>query len=424
MMIPSIDIQNGEVVQLVGGRERALAAGAPAQWARRFGRVGLTAVVDLDAACGTGDNAALIEPLLRLAPCTVGGGIRDVATARRWLDRGAERVVIGTAATPELLAELPSERVIVALDTRGDEVLSHGWRRGTGRGLLERVAELRDLAGGFLVTTVEREGRLAGIDRERARQLKEAVGSAHLIVAGGVAGAQDVADLDRLGVDAQVGMALYTGRFDEADALAACLVSDRPDGLWPTIVCDPAHRALGLAWSNLVSLRRALATGRGVYHSRRRGLWEKGRTSGDGQELLRVEVDCDRDCLRFLVRQAGVGFCHRGTHDCFGAARGLDALGRRLASRLSGAPAGSYTRRLLDQPDLLATKLREEADELARAVTPDDVVHEAADVLYFTLVALLRSGADLEAVERLLDRRALAVTRRPGDAKPARKEDA
>jgi phosphoribosyl-ATP pyrophosphohydrolase len=139
--------------------------------------------------------------------------------------------------------------------------------------------------------------------------------------------------------------------------------------------------------------------------------------------LLRVEVDCDRDCLRFLVRQHGTGFCHRGTPDCFGADRGLDGLARRLHERLTQAPSGSYTRRLLDQPDLLDAKLREEAGELAVARTRDEVVHEAADVLYFTLVALLRAGADLDAVESLLDQRALAVTRRAGDAKPTPPEE-
>jgi len=423
MMIPSIDIQGGEVVQLVGGRERALAAGLPADWARRFGRVGLTAVVDLDRALGTGDNTDLITPLLDLAPCTVGGGIRDLTTARRWLDRGAQQVVIGTAASPELLRQLPRERVIVALDSRDDQVLSHGWQRGTGHQVVDRMRELRDLAGCFLLTSVEREGRMAGIDLERARDLKQAAGTASVIVAGGVASPDDVAALDRLGIDAQVGMALYTGRFDEADALAACLTSDRPDGLWPTVVCDPSRRVLGLAWSNLESLRQALSTGRGVYWSRRRGLWDKGRTSGNHQSLLRVEADCDRDCLRFLVRQHGAGFCHRGTPDCFGADRGLDGLARRLQARLDQAPAGSYTRRLLDQPDLLDAKLREEAGELAAARTRDEVVHEAADVLYFTLVSLLRAGADLDAVESLLDRRALAVTRRAGDAKPSSREE-
>jgi phosphoribosyl-ATP pyrophosphohydrolase len=422
MIIPSIDIRDGQTVQLIGGREQALSAGDPVPWAQRFGRVGPTAVIDLDAALGTGDNRAAIEGLLTLAPCTVGGGIRDLATARRWLDRGAERIVIGTAATPELLAQLPRERVLAALDARDGEVLSHGWQRGTGATIADRMAALRDLVGGFLVTVVEREGQLGGADLELARELKQAAGPARLIVAGGIATAAEVAALDRLGIDAQVGMALYTGRFDEADAIAACLETERADGLWPTIVCDESERALGLVWSSRESLRQAIATGRGVYHSRRRGVWEKGATSGDWQELRRIELDCDRDALRVIVRQHGRGFCHEGTTGCFGDARGLARLEATLRRRAANATDGSYTRRLLDDPALLAAKLGEEAAELAAAHEPDHVVRETADVLYFALVALQRAGRPLADVEAELDRRALAVTRRPGDAKPSREE--
>ncbi len=418
MIIPSIDIQGGQTVQLVGGDKRALAAGDPTPWARRFGRVGLTAVIDLDAAMGRGDNSALIEPLLDLAPCCVGGGIRDLDTARRWLDRGAARIVIGTAATPELLSQLPRDRVVVALDARQDEVLSHGWQQGTGNTVTDRMQALSGLAGWYLVTNVAREGRLGGVDLEQARTLAEVAGDTRLIIAGGVADTREIAILDALGIDAQVGMALYTDRFHEADAVAACLRSDRDDGLWPTIVQEASGTVLGLTWSSSESLREALTSGRGVYQSRRRGLWIKGDTSGNGQELLRVDLDCDRDCLRFTVHQQGDGFCHTGETTCFGPAAGLSALEARLSDRQREAPAGSYTGRLLADPKLLAAKLVEEAAELAAADTRPEVIHEAADLLYFTLTAMTRAGVTLDEVGRELDRRNLTLTRRPGDAKP------
>jgi len=418
VIVPSIDLARGHAVQLVGGCEQALDAGDPRPIAERFARAGELAVVDLDAALGRGDNAAVAEDLCRRAACRVGGGIRDFDAARRWLDRGAAKLVIGTAARPELLRRLPRERVVVALDARDDEVVVDGWRTGTGRGIEERMRELRGLCAGFLVTFVEREGRLGGTRLDRVRALVEAAGPARVTVAGGVTTADEVAALDRLGADAQVGMALYTGALHLADALAAPLTSDRADGLWPTVVADERGVALGLAWSDAQSLRAALDEGRGIYRSRRRGTWRKGASSGDVQELLRVELDCDRDCLRFVVRQAGRGFCHRGTRTCWGADDGLGALARRLAERARCAPEGSYTRRLLADPGLLAEKLAEEAGELAEASGRQRVVEEAADVLYFTLVKLAGAGAALEDVERELDRRALRVTRRPGDAKP------
>jgi phosphoribosyl-ATP pyrophosphohydrolase len=412
MIVPSIDLEAGNAVQLIGGEAKALDAGDPRPLAARFGRAGEVAVVDLDAALGRGGNAAVIEELVDLAPCRVGGGIRDVALAIRWLDRGAVKVVLGTAARPDVLEKLPRERVIAALDARDGEVVVEGWQTRTGRGVLERIAELRELVGGFLVTFVEREGRLEGTDLAFAKQVREAAGTAAVTIAGGITAADEVRDLDRLGCDAQVGMALYTGKLGLAEAFAAPLRSDRPDGLWPAVVADERGVALGLCYSDLASLSAALDQGRGVYHSRTRGLWVKGETSGALQELLRIDADCDRDTLRFTVRQQPPGFCHRNTRTCWGPDQGLGALARRLAERRIAAPPGSYTAKLLADPDLLGAKLREEAAELAEAAARAHVIDEAADVLYFTAATLARHGIDLGEVEAALDRRALKVTRR------------
>ena len=412
MIIPSIDLSNGQAVQLVGGREPRIEAGDPRPIAERFRLAGEIAVIDLDAARGTGHNRALIEELVRMAPCRVGGGIRDIDTARHWLDAGARRIILGTAATPEILSHLPRQRVIVALDALHDEVVTHGWTTRSGETVEAGMARLRDLAGGFLVTFVEREGRMEGTDLDRALALARAAGDARLTVAGGFTGPREIATADHAGIDAQVGMALYSGALHLADAIAAPLVSDRPDGLWPTVVVDEHQRALGLAWSDAESLRAAVDRRAGVYHSRTRGLWIKGETSGATQDLLRIDADCDRDALKFTVRQAGSGFCHLGTRTCWGDDTGLPALVRVLADRLADAPAGSYTARLFSEPAMLEAKLLEEAGELANAGTRADVVHEAADVIFFALIAAVRAGVDLADIERELDRRALAVTRR------------
>ena len=188
-------------------------------------------------------------------------------------------------------------------------------------------------------------------------------------------------------------------------------------GLWPTVVTDEHGVALGLAWSDRGTVAEAVDRRRGIYRSRTRGRWEKGATSGAVQELLRVDLDCDRDALRFTVRQADPGFCHRSSRTCWGEDGGISRLARRLRARRDSAPAGSYTARLLADPGLLGAKLREEADELARATGVGDTVHEAADVLYFTLATLAARGVDPAAVERELDRRELRVSRRPGNAR-------
>lgn len=419
MIVGSVDVQSGCAVQLVGGEKKQVDGGPPGPWVERFARVNDVAVIDLDAAMGAGSNKDVIRPLLRRARCRVGGGIRSVDAAIEWLDAGADKVILGTAARPEILSQLPAERVIAAVDARHGEVVVEGWKKGTGAKLEDRIRELRDHVGGFLVTLVETEGRMRGIDLDRVGEIARTCGHARLTIAGGVTTADEVAEIDAMGVDCQVGMALYTGRLHEADALAAILSSDREDGLWPTVVTDPHGVALGMAYSDAESLRVALSRGVGAYHSRRRGLWVKGETSGATQRLLRVDLDCDRDTLRFVVDQADPGFCHQDTWTCWGPASGVPALARTIAGRMQSAPEGSYTRRLFDDPELLASKLVEEARELAEASGPDHVAHEVGDVLYFALVAAARSGVALNEVEAILDGRSRRVTRRPGNAKPA-----
>ena len=412
MIIPSIDILAGDAVQLVGGEELAVNAGDPVTIADHFGTVGEIAVIDLDAARGEGDNGETLRGLLGRARCRVGGGIRSASQAVSWLDAGAERVILGTAAKPEILQELPRDRVIAAVDARDGEVVVEGWRTRTGRDVRAVVRELRPYVSGFLITFVEREGRLGGTALDQVADLVEAAGEARVTIAGGVTTAEEVAQLDRLGADAQVGMALYTGRLGLAEAFCAPLVSDREDGLWPTVVTDERGLALGLTYSSVDSVRAALERRRGVYWSRRRGLWEKGSTSGATQRLLSIGADCDRDTLRFAVVQEGTGFCHQDTHACFGDLAGLGRLERTLRNRLRSSPRGSYTRRLFEDPGLLRAKLLEEAQELAEAETPSDVAWEAADLLFFALAAAARKGVSLAEVEAELDRRSRVITRR------------
>ncbi len=412
MIIPSIDLMGGQAVQLVGGEAMAIEAGDPSPIAERFAVAGPMAVIDLDAAMGQGSNGELIGGLVRRFDCHVGGGIRDIEKALFWLDAGARRIILGTMAKPEILEALPRDRLIAALDARDGEVVVEGWKAGTGRGILERVAELKHLVSAFLVTFVEREGRMAGTDMALAQRIVEAAAPASVIIAGGVTTAEEIARLDAMGADAQVGMALYSGRLDLGEAVAGIFRSDRLDGLIPTVVTDERGVALGLVHSSKESIRAAIGERRGIYHSRRRGLWRKGESSGDVQELLRVTPDCDRDAVRFTVRQAGGGFCHLGTRGCFGEDGGLGRLHRRLLERRDSAPEGSYTARLLADPARLEAKITEEARELNAAASRDEVVWEAADLLYFTLIRLAAEGIGLDEVERHLDRRERRVRRR------------
>ena len=232
--------------------------------------------------------------------------------------------------------------------------------------------------------------------------------------------ADDIAFLDAKGIESILNRPLRDGSLTVAGALGAVLVSDRPDGLIPTVVVDEDLVSLGLCYSNLESLSEAFKRCCGVYWSRTRGLWIKGLTSGATQELIRIDIDCDRDSMRFVVRQAGCGFCHMNISSCFGEDHGtLGALMRTLIDRRNNAPAGSYTKRLFDDEALLKSKLLEECEELMAAKDDREVAFETADVIYFAFAACARHGVNLAAVQRSLARKALRVRRRPGNAKPA-----
>ena len=318
MLIPSIDLVRGQAVQLRGGRELELVADEhPRELACRFGRVGEIAVIDLDAARGTGDNLSLIEELCALAPCRVGGGIRDVERGRRLLRAGARRLIIGTAAEPGFLQEFPAARLMAAVDARDGRVVDQGWERELAESPLERARRLEPYVGGFLYTIVEREGTQAGVDLTRVQALAQAVGKP-VTAAGGIRGADEIQALDRMGVDAQVGMALYRGAIGLGEGLAAVVDFTKDDGLVPTVGQDARDgRVLLVAHSTRETLVESVETGDVVLHSRRRGRWRKGEESGNTQRLVRAEVDCDRDAILFLVEAAGPA-CHRGTASCFG----------------------------------------------------------------------------------------------------------
>ncbi|KAH7368619.1 histidine biosynthesis trifunctional protein [Plectosphaerella cucumerina] len=192
--------------------------------------------------------------------------------------------------------------------------------------------------------------------------------------------------------------------------------SDRADGLVPTMVCDESGVALGLAYSGEESVAEALRTRGGVYQSRKRGLWHKGATSGDTQDLLRISLDCDNDTLRFIVRQKG-RFCHLAQDGCLGDLTGIARLEKTLQDRRRSAPEGSYTARLFNDEKLLRAKIMEEAEELCDAKTKEEVAFEAADLIYFALTKAVSAGVTVADIEKSLDAKGWKVKRRKGDAK-------
>ncbi len=413
MIIAAIDLQGAKAVQLRRGREKILEKGDPLALAGEFDRFGEVAVIDLDAALKQGDNEATIGRILPLACCRVGGGIHSVQKAKQWLGQGANKVIIGSAAYRERTIDLEfikqltqavdPQKIIIAIDARQGEIVSQGWRQGTGVAVREAIKALAPFCGEFLFTCVEQEGTMQGIDLELVKQLRKLT-DRRLTVAGGVASLEEVRELSALGVDIQLGMALYTGRITLANAFVAAL--NWRQELLPTVVQDEAGRVLMLAYSNGESLQRTFTEGRMSYFSRsRQGLWRKGDTSGHVQELLRLRADCDRDALLATVKQTGPA-CHSGEYSCFGDDRfAWHDLFAVVRERLHGTHPGSYTR-TLSKTDV-RQKLLEEAAELSLAKKQSERVWEAADLLYFMTVLLAQEDIAPEQVMQELRRRRL-----------------
>lgn len=220
MLIPSIDLMGGKIVQLVQGKRKALEFDDFEVWVTRFSKYPLVQLIDLDAAIGNGDNVGLIREFARKLPCQVGGGIRSVAAAEAALAAGARRVIIGSALFAEdqlhkdfaekIAIAVGSSRLVFALDAIGGRVAIHGWRRVTNVSPLQMVQALDRWCAAFLYTHVETEGLLRGFPQDVIRPLREAT-TRQLIAAGGIRSKEEIDELHRMGVDSVVGMAIYKG---------------------------------------------------------------------------------------------------------------------------------------------------------------------------------------------------------------------
>jgi phosphoribosylformimino-5-aminoimidazole carboxamide ribotide isomerase len=221
MLIPSIDLMGGKIVQLVQGDKKALEFDNFDYWIERFSRYPLVQVIDLDAARGVGSNRPLVSQIVKRLNCQVGGGIRSLATARELLEAGARSVILGSsllqngkintqyAATLE--SALGAAALVFALDSRGGRVAIDGWRQQTAVTAFDMIQALEPFCGTFLYTHIDTEGLMGGIPMRTVNAIRQAT-SRRLAVAGGITTQQEIDQLDALQMDAVVGMALYSGR--------------------------------------------------------------------------------------------------------------------------------------------------------------------------------------------------------------------
>ncbi len=227
MLVPSIDLQDGRVVQLVQGDRLALASDDLDGWIDRFRPFPLVQVIDLDAAMGRGGNDALVRRITAELPCQVGGGVRTIDRAQSVLAAGARRVIVGSAlfsdrgvdldAAARFAGAIGRDELVGAVDARGGQVVIHGWKTTLAVTAVEAVTRLSPFVGGFLYTNVDREGTMSGLDLDAVVAVRGAA-AGRFIAAGGIHSLAEIEQLDALGIDAVVGMAVYTGRIDLAAA--------------------------------------------------------------------------------------------------------------------------------------------------------------------------------------------------------------
>ena len=419
MVISSIDLKGGHVVQLKNGKDLVLQRDDADSLISEFNKYGEVAVIDLDAALGNTDekgntaNTDLLKSLLRRGNVRVGGGIRTVKKARELVSLGAEKVIIGSAAwnldrknggsilNTEFLDELASsigkQRIIISVDAINGKIAVKGWTETADISLIEGAHEAEKYASELLFTCVEKEGCMQGTDMDMVKQLRGSV-KCRVVAAGGVNSLEQIV---------QLGMALYTGAVNLKESFISCIDWEKINGMVPIIAQSPAGEVLMMGYSNKEALEKTFELGKLTFFSRTRNtLWTKGETSGHFLELVKMRADCDRDTILATVIPHG-GVCHTGSFNCFSSEAdeksSMERLYGTIAERFANPRPGSYTATLNDKR--VREKILEEAEELTEAEGKDEVIWEAADLLYFASVLMYKEGVTWQDVYNELDRR-------------------
>lgn len=427
MVISSIDLKNGHVVQLKNGKELVLQRDDADALIAQFDMFGEVAVIDLDAALGNIDakgnteNTHLLKSLLHRGNVRTGGGIRSLKRAKELISLGAEKVIIGSAAWKsnpvagesvlneeflnELAAAIGKDRIIISVDAINGKIAVKGWTETVDIPLVEGAKQAEKFCSELLFTCVEKEGCMQGTNMDYVRALREAV-KCRVVVAGGVSSVQEIKELEKLHCDVQLGMALYTGKVDLKEAFVECLDFEKSP-LIPMIAQSVNGEVLMQGYVNAEAVRKSFDCGRLTFWSRSRNeLWTKGDTSGNVLQVVRMRADCDRDCILATVLPTGPA-CHTGSWTCFTSAidekSSMGRLYNVIADRFANPKPGSYTATL--DAKRVREKVEEEAEELCEAEGKEEVIWEAADLLYFVNVLMYKEGVSWKDVYDELDRR-------------------
>lgn len=429
MVISSIDLKDGHVVQLKNGKELVLQRDDADALIKEFDKYGEVAVIDLDAAMGhtnpKGDtvNTPLLKTLLRKGNVRTGGGVRSVKRAKLLISLGAEKVIVGSSAwkknpenntdvlntefLEELVGAIGKQRIIIGVDALNGKIAVKGWTETIDVPLVEGARLAENYCSELLFTCVEKEGCMQGTNLEMAKELRNAV-SCRVVVAGGVSSEDEIETLEKMHCDVQLGMALYTEKVSLKNSFIRCLDWKKTNGMMPVIAQDFRSReVLMMGFANKEAVEKSFDTGKLTFFSRsRNSLWTKGETSGHFLDVVKMRADCDRDTILATVKPNG-GACHTGSWTCFASEPDekstLERLFGTIQERFANPRPGSYTATL--DAKRVREKVEEEAEELCEADGKDEVIWEAADLLYFVSVLMYKENVNWQDVYDELDRR-------------------
>lgn len=428
MVISSIDLKDGHVVQLKNGRDLVLQRDDADNLINEFNFYGEVAVIDLDAAMGNVDakentvNTNLLKSLLRKGNVRTGGGIRTVKRARELISLGAEKVIIGSSAwnknpssndsvlntefLEELVQAVGKQRIIISVDAINGKIAVKGWTETIDVSLIEGAKQAEQYCNELLFTCVEKEGCMQGTNIDMAQELRNAV-KCRVVVAGGVSTESEIEQLEKMDCDVQLGMALYTNKVSLKDSFIRCLDWKKTDGMIPVIAQSEHGEVLMMGYANHEAFKKTFDTKKLTFWSRTRNtLWTKGETSGHFLEVKKLRADCDRDTVLATVVPHG-GVCHTGSFNCFSSEAdeksSMERLYGTIAERFANPKPGSYTATL--DSKRVREKIEEEAEELCEADGKDEVIWEAADLLYFVSVLMYKEGVNWNDIYSELDRR-------------------
>ena len=413
MIIPSIDLKNRKAVQLERGKKEILNKKNIKNLAEKFNRFSEIAVIDLDSAIyGKNTNRDIVKKLCQNYQIRVGGGLNSPDKVKEVYSWGADKIIVGSSVFKNNKINYPflkeikkitgKNRIVIALDIKDKKIAVNGWKKKINFDLEKAIMNLESYCSEFLITSVNNEGLLKGINYPLYEKLKK-ITDKKITAAGGINSLNEIKKLSKENFNIQIGMALYKNIFSVKDAFIKSL-NWKKQKLIPAVVKDEKGQILMQAYMNENSLRKTFENNKMCYYSRsRKKLWTKGESSGNYQKFLKVRTDCDRDSLLFTVKQINKA-CHLDQYSCFNEKKFFfKDLIDRIKDRIKSNPEDSYTAKLTDEK--LHDKLIEEINELITSNSRSNRIWEAADLLYFLLVYLEKNNIDLEEVKNELKRR-------------------